>query len=204
MSNFKPFLVKADPIQAIRDSEVPLRLQDIAKSCEGDRRQILRRIESVMRLEKKLFREYLGLMLEGIHEENLPRIFKERYGNLPYFVAPKEGGFPYPQFLNQLYVRKGMPVEFLEQRDFETIRTRWVMYGNDRRRDPKGWERLFCNYNVLYDVLSIEKTPLYLKDTSERLYPIKRGPYTYTDKEIDVFESALIDSEEVVFKRFKR
>jgi len=207
VSNFKPFLVSTDPIQLIRDSDVPLRLQDIAKTCEGDRRQILRRIESEMRKERKLFAFYIGILDDGVHPENVPRVFRERivmWEDLPN-IPPQEEGPPYPFFLNRLYVRKGMPVEFLKQRDFETIRSKWVMRGKERKENPKGWERLFCNYLVLSEILSIRKIPRSERDNSHRAYPLHRDSYDRWSSQAEyIEEEEEEDDAPIVFKGFKR
>lgn len=205
-----------------------MRLQDIAKTCEVDRqsnprlralfgRQILRRIESEMRKERKLFAFYIGILDDGVHPENVPRVFRERivmWEDLPN-IPPQEEGPPYPLFLNRLYVRKGMPVELLKQRDFETIRSKWVMRGKDRKENPKGWERLFCNYLVLSEILSIRRIPRSERDSSDRSYPLHRSQSSRDENVLASYDrwssqAEYIEEEDesykkpLVFKGFKR
>ena len=159
MANIKPFNVSRDPIQLIRDSAVPLRLQDIAKICNGDRRQILRRIESVKRKEFAEMRDFFlsvgdSFTDEGDDEEKL--------------------SLPFPYYLHFIRVRKGCPSALLTVEGFPIIRKKWMIHGNEANNNPKSYERLWCSYLVMRQIKSIHKTPLPYRSKIDRAYPMRR------------------------------
>jgi hypothetical protein len=160
MANIKPFNVSQDPIQLIRDSGVPLRLQDIAKLCNGDRRQILRRIESVKRKEFAEMRDFflsVGDSFDDVGEDNAEKI-----------------SLPFPYYLHFIRVRKGFPLQLIIDEDFATIRKKWMIHGNEANNNPKSYERLWCSYIVMRQIKSIRKTPLPFRSKIDRAYPLRR------------------------------
>lgn len=202
MSNHKHFYVSRDPIELIKESGVPLRLQDIASLCHGDRRYILRCIESQKAKERLEMREYFfnnGLDFRSLGR-NRSISYKINYSDgdtsSEYddeddedfdFDASDEDDdssedtssvnnseFPFPHNLAYLYVRKGFPLKLLKNADFEAIRKKWVVNGHWRNTFPRGYMRLFCTYRVMREIKNIPKVPLELRPKKGRLYPLIR------------------------------
>jgi hypothetical protein len=185
MANCKHFYVSRDPIELIKSSGVPLRLQDIAEMCHGDRRYILRRIESQKRKERDEMREFfydneldfkhqyrsMGRFSSDFDDED---DFDDIDGEIDGLISEKGEAYPFPDNIHYLYVRKGFPVQLLMDEDFEAIRKKWVVHGHWRNASPKGYMRLFCTYRVLRQIKSIQKVPRELKSKKGRIYPLVR------------------------------
>jgi hypothetical protein len=199
MSNHKHFYVSRDPIELIKESGVPLRLQDIASLCHGDRRYILRCIESQKAKERLEMRQFYidnGMgSFRGSRSYTYGTDFSDDEDSEDYDDDEDDEDFdfddaseededydsivnnseyPFPDNLAYLYVRKGFPIKLLKDEDFDTIRKKWVVNGHWRNDNPKGYMRLFTTYKVMKMIKAIKKTPLELKPKKGRLYPLIR------------------------------
>lgn len=185
MANCKHFYVSRDPIELIKSSGVPLRLQDIAEICHGDRRYILRRIESQKRKERDEMREFFyDNELDFKHQYRSMGRFSSDYddeddfddidGEIDGLISERGEAYPFPDNIHYLYVKKGFPVKLLMDEDFDTIRKKWVVHGHWRNASPKGYMRLFCTYRVLRQIKAIRKVPKELQSKKGRIYPLVR------------------------------
>jgi hypothetical protein len=179
MANKKPISWKKDPIELIKYSSVPLRLQDIVKLCEGDRGQILRAIESQRRKERLELQEIwfanggLAGMYQNIDADN----------DVEEDWDEDEAGDQEPEaidimtdlrcYIHIVKVRKGFPfMEFYT--DFVAIRNKWYVHGHEANANPKGYERLFMPYWVKREIMGSRVR----KGDKKATYPLKRKKAT--------------------------
>lgn len=171
MANKKPISWKKDPIELIKTSSVPLRLQDIARLCEGDRRQILRAIESQRRKERLALQEiwYENGGAQGMYEDisdEEEEDWDSEEEQEPEEINPMTDLRCYIHFVR---VRKGFP--FMElYMDFVAIRNKWYVHGNEANNNPRGYERLFMTYWVKRQIMSSKVAP----KPQKTAYPSKR------------------------------
>ena len=178
MANKKPISWKKDPIELIKTSSVPLRLQDIARLCEGDRRQILRAIESQRRKERLELQEiwYANGGAQGMYEDisdEEEEDWDSEEEQEPEEINPMTDLRCYIHFVR---VRKGFP--FMElYTDFSAIRNKWYVHGNEANNNPRGYERLFMPYWVKRHIMSSKVDKEAIKaifDGIKATYPPKR------------------------------